>query len=214
MKAVKMKDLKMEIEKRISKKLYTIESSDNKLIEDSAIYFNFKGIKYSLEKLETERGEAEEFYLTWNLGEEKIYFMEKQVNQYDLLSRKEEKERNEFKGIFFAFSDNQLKKGMEKLGLKENDFDKIISVGGSGFVLKGKVQEFEKLFSQSGKMEEMLKEESFLVDAFYSELANHEYAVTWDTYDALEALGMENDKLTDFQKKCLMKAKKRYMKLI
>lgn len=42
--------------------------------------------------------------------------------------------------------DDQFREGMEKIGLTENDTDKIVSTGAGGYVLKSKKEEFYKIF--------------------------------------------------------------------
>jgi hypothetical protein len=58
------------------------------------------------------------------------------MNAYLVLKDKHQKEVNEFP-FFFAFSEEQFNKGMEKFGLKPDETDKICSSGiASGFLLK------------------------------------------------------------------------------
>ena len=53
------------------------------------------------------------------------------MNQYRVLKEKHEKEINNFP-LMFAFSKKQFAEGMQKLGLKETNTDKIISIGVGG----------------------------------------------------------------------------------
>ena len=45
-------------------------------------------------------------------------------NLYQIIKEKHQKEFDEFP-VAFAFSDEQFKEGMKKLGLNENDIDKL-----------------------------------------------------------------------------------------
>ena len=41
------------------------------------------------------------------------------MNKFFVWNRDQEQKLNNFKGIFFAFSDEQFKEGMQKIGLTE-----------------------------------------------------------------------------------------------
>tara|TARA_E500000318_G_C3405500_1_gene151466 strand:+ start:58 stop:471 length:414 start_codon:yes stop_codon:yes gene_type:complete len=115
---------------------------------------------------------------------------------YHQLKAKHQKGYNELseaQGVFYAFSDNQFKEGLQKLGLTEETAkDKLTSIGGGGFMLSDKVQSIvdysEKTYNE---MQEALKGEEFLLEALTYELCNHEYCITGDSRDALQALGLE-----------------------
>ena len=64
-------------------------------------------------------------------------------NKYDELKKQHSKEFNEFP-IFFAFDNEQFKKGMKELGLSEKDEDKIGSIGFGGFIRKTDVEAFNE----------------------------------------------------------------------
>ena len=115
---------------------------------------------------------------------------------YHQLKAKHQKGYNELseaQGVFYAFSDNQLKEGLEKLGLTEETAKgKITSIGGGGFMLSDKVQSMvdygEKTYNE---MQEAYKDDEFLLEALTYELCNHEYCITGDSRDAWKALGLE-----------------------
>ena len=115
---------------------------------------------------------------------------------YHQLKAKHQKDYNELsktQGVFYAFSDNQFKEGLEKLGLTEETAKgKITSIGGGGFMLSDKVQLIvdysEKTYEE---MQEAYKDDEFLLEALTYELCNHEYCITGDSRDALQALGLE-----------------------
>lgn len=120
-----------------------------------------------------------------------------------------QKKINEFP-ILFAFNEEQLEKGKQKLGVKENN--ELISIGNGGFIRKVDKTAFINLSKDSTKeLEEFLSEEDHLFDAFKYELSNHEYCISNDHDSALEALGLSFEELTEEQKKILKRAKRKYL---
>jgi len=114
--------------------------------------------------------------------------------RYTELKNKFQKEISDFQGIFFAFSNDQFKKGMESIGLKEDDIKLIASIGGGGYIMKSKVKAFSALLDlQERRMDELKKDKKRLKEALVYELRNHEYCITYDLTDTLEALGMEKE---------------------
>lgn len=115
------------------------------------------------------------------------------MNRYDELKRKHQEEFGKF-SVAFAFSDEQFKKGLEKLGLTENDTDKITGIGAGGFIKKTDLEayiEMHKRFANELKDEINNKTtgEQFSKDMFESELANNEYGYTRNLDDTLSAIG-------------------------
>lgn len=116
------------------------------------------------------------------------------MNSYRELRNKQSEEFAKFP-IAFAFSDEQVKEGLKKLGLNENDIDKVTGIGAGGFIKKTDVEKYVEL---SKKLHRELKEaiaedktgELFIKDMFDEELANHEYGYTMELDDTLEALGI------------------------
>ena len=80
--------------------------------------------------------------------------------------------------IFWAFNKEQFKEGMAKFGLKESDTDKIYSLGAGGYFPKSKAKEVEDFFN-SDNIEDLMKDYDFAYDAFYCEMANHEYHINY-----------------------------------
>tara|TARA_R100001163_G_scaffold55863_1_gene43436 strand:+ start:136 stop:549 length:414 start_codon:yes stop_codon:yes gene_type:complete len=115
---------------------------------------------------------------------------------YHQLKAKHQKGYNELsqnQGVFYAFSNEQFKQGLQKLGLtEETSKGKLTSIGGGGYMLSNKVQSIvdysEKTYDE---MQKAYKDEKFLLEALTYELCNHEYCITGDARDALEALGLE-----------------------
>ena len=64
------------------------------------------------------------------------------------LKTRHQKEVNEFHGLFFAFSDNQLREGLVRVGLTEKDTDKIVSIGAGGFLRKDVRDSFFDMFDR------------------------------------------------------------------
>jgi hypothetical protein len=135
------------------------------------------------------------------------------TNQYKVLKDKQSKEFNDFP-ISFAFSDKQFKEGMERLGLTENDTDKVYSIGGGGFIRKSDSKKFSEMLNKQDEemriaIEQDTTGEGFIYDMFRYELANHEYGYTFELDDTLRALGLTFEKVESNEKLLngLMKAK-------
>lgn len=138
-------------------------------------------------------------------------------NLYQELKDRQQKEFNSFP-IGFAFNNQQFKDQMERLGLTESDTDKIVSIGGGGFIKKDDVKEFNNLMEKFDKemKTEIDKDKDgmgFIKDMFLYELGNHEYIITGDLFDTLDALNL---KIEDVIKSSKLKnglelAKKEYL---
>lgn len=101
------------------------------------------------------------------------------------------KEFGEFEGIFFAFSNEQLAEGMVKIGLAVDDYKSVISIGAGGYMLRTQISAYKELCARHNQERKDLKrDEAKLVDAIVYELSNHEYCITGDPSDALNALGL------------------------
>ena len=116
------------------------------------------------------------------------------MNAYKVLKEKHQNEFNEFP-MMFAFSNAQFAEGMKKLGLKPNDTDKIYSFGGGGYYRKTDSAALKEILLKHAKemqeaMENDLIGEGFIFDMFNYELANHEYVITYEIEDTLDALGL------------------------
>lgn len=104
------------------------------------------------------------------------------------------KELNEFEGIFFAFTQPQLKKEMQRFGLDPKETSQILSLGAGTFVLKSKRKEFDEMFKRHQREMERIKEnEDLLLEAISYELRNHEYCITHSETEALESLGLTKE---------------------
>ena len=126
------------------------------------------------------------------------------METYIELKRKHAEELNSFEGIFFAFSNEQFKEGMEKIGLKAEDTKAIYSLGAGGYIRKERSKDFSDMFKRHAEERKTRKkEEKYLFDSLVYELKNHEYCITLDTADALNALGYNKE---DIEPKLLKKA--------
>lgn len=104
--------------------------------------------------------------------------------------------------IFWAFSNEQFEKSMEKIGLTVKDTDKICKIPGGGFCRKDDVRLFcDMILRHSKEMEEAVASdttgEGFIFEMFDYELSNHEYSYTWDMEPTFEALGVTKQDLID-----------------
>lgn len=116
---------------------------------------------------------------------------------YQELKKKQEAELNDFP-IIFAFSDDQLYRGMEKLGIDMDDTHLLTSVGGGGYIRKSDVEKFKEMYNRHEReLAEAMADEGFMMDAFAYELANHEFGITYDPSDTLRALNMTFKQLND-----------------
>lgn len=116
-------------------------------------------------------------------------------NAYLALKDRHQEEVNKFP-FFFAFSDRQFEEGMAKFGLKPDETDKIYSFGNTGgFYLRTDGERLCKMVDRYYReMRDAIAAdptgEGFILDMFSYELANHEFIVTGDVEDTLDALGL------------------------
>ena len=116
------------------------------------------------------------------------------MNKYDELINKQQKEFNAFP-MAFAYSQQQFKEGLLKLGLNENDNDKVVAISAGGFIRKNDLEKFRDLTNRLEKeLDDAIKADTtgtgFIYDMFVSELFNHEYAYTYDLEETLSALAL------------------------
>lgn len=136
---------------------------------------------------------------------------------YSTWQKLRQKSYDEFQkgNIFYAYNDEQFNEGMKSVGLNPEDTDKIYRLFPGAYILRSKSKEYHKL---ANKMEAEFKENmqnfDFAKDAFACELADHEYIVTYDFTDALEALGLTLDEVikNPMLSKALTEARDEYIK--
>jgi hypothetical protein len=91
----------------------------------------------------------------------------------------------------FAFNNEQFKEGMEKLGFDVKDTQKVLSIGGGGFIRRSDSDAYSAMFERINAEEtEARKNDDYLFQMFAYELSNHEYCYTWDLTDTLRSLGL------------------------
>jgi len=128
------------------------------------------------------------------------------LETYQALKTRQADEFNNFKGIFFAFSNEQFTKGMKKIGFdNENDLkEKIVSLGAGGYMRKDKREAFRNMCNRHDEEKsQRKKDEKFLIESLVYELRNHEYCITGEIEPALNALGYD---IKDINSKLLSKA--------
>lgn len=134
------------------------------------------------------------------------------MNKYTELKDKITKEVNDFLSnhAFFAFDDKQFEEGMSKLNMTNDNLkDKIVRLPGGGFIRKDKVNDYKQMSqTHDQQLEEAMKDEEFAVSAFDYELGNHEWAITLDPTDAVNALGYTEKDIqeSEYLANCLAKA--------
>lgn len=138
-------------------------------------------------------------------------------NLYQIIKEKHQKEFDEFP-VAFAFSDEQFKEGMKKLGLNENDIDKVYSIGNGGFIKKTDAKAFNEMFKRfDEEMQKAIENDKdgtgFIKDMFYYELGNHEYICTYELDETLDALDLTIEEIEQSEslRKGLQLARKEYL---
>ena len=118
--------------------------------------------------------------------------------------------------MYFAFSDKQFNELMVKLGYNdENVFLKdIMTIGGGSIILKKDKELVMNTFDRIDKeLTENFKNDEFLESVFEYELGNHEYCITYDINETLDALDISYDeyKMSERIQKIAKKAITKYM---
>lgn len=115
------------------------------------------------------------------------------------LKEKQQKEVNEFP-FGFAFDKRQFEKMMQDFGLTTDDTDKIYSIGAGGYIKKSDAPAMDEMFDRH--RQEMKTEiendkdgSGFIYQMFKYELANHEYCVTFDLDETLNALCLTEEEI-------------------
>ena len=129
--------------------------------------------------------------------------IKEKLETYQELKARQQKELNEFEGIFFAFSNKQFAEGMKKVDATDAKAE-IYSLGAGGYIRKDRSKAFNEMFKRHAEEKiQRKKEEKFLFDSLVYELKNHEYCITYDVNDALDALGWD---IKDIDAEILKKA--------
>ncbi len=121
------------------------------------------------------------------------------TNEYVDMKAKHAKNINSLP-MFFAFSQEQFKEGMEKFGLKATDTAQVCRIPAGGIIKKtDKKLVIETFLNHTKEMKEAIDAdktgEGFITEMFKYELINHEYCYTSDPTDTLEALGLTEEEV-------------------
>ena len=117
------------------------------------------------------------------------------MNKYRELTARQEAEANALPWKF-AFSNKQFEEIMSEWGLTVEDTDKIYKLGSTGgFYLKSDSELIKSTLERHHKelqdaIAADLTGEGFIYDMFLYELANHEYCITGDVEETLDAVGL------------------------
>jgi hypothetical protein len=129
------------------------------------------------------------------------------MQTYQQFKTNKSKEWSKLKGIFYAFSDDQFNEGIANIGITKDEVkEKLYNLGGGGYILKSESKDMERMLQNaSDELDAILNDKKQLLDALSYELMNHEYCITYDTSDALDALGLNE---SDIDEDIMRKAKK------
>ena len=139
-------------------------------------------------------------------------------NLYLELKERQQEQFNKFP-MFFAFSKDQLDEGKKKLCVTDNK--ELCRIYGGGFIRKSDKQAFlNMILRQDTELKKAIKNdktgEGFIYDMFLYELANHEYCITYEIDDTLDAVNLTFDEVKSNKalKNGLELAKKNYLESI
>lgn len=117
------------------------------------------------------------------------------MEKYRDLMNRQQKEVNEFP-CFFAFDYEQFAEGMRSLGLAPSETYKIYEIGFGGFIRKTDHKAFHEMLDRhSQELKDAMKDADFAYDAFRTELADHEFCITHDYTDTLDALELTGNQV-------------------
>ena len=112
------------------------------------------------------------------------------MNKYTSLKSKHQKEVNAFP-FGFAFNKDQFDEMMAKWGFKPTQRSNVMYLEAGCFIRKSDYKSMQEMFSRhEAERKEAMKDDDYLFEMFNYELANHEYCITYDLTDTLEALGL------------------------
>lgn len=103
---------------------------------------------------------------------------------------------------------------MAKWNLKETDTDKICSLGCGVFIRKSDVPAWHEMCDRhEAERKEAMQDDEYIYQMFRYELANHEYCITYDLEDTLNALDLTYEEVVANKRlhEALKKAKEDYL---
>lgn len=121
------------------------------------------------------------------------------METYQEMERRHQQEVNQFP-FMFAFSNEQFDAGMRKLGLHPNQTDQISSIGGGGFIRKSDSKAMHEMFARHKQEREAAiaadqDGTGYAYRMFLYQLGNHEYCITQDLEETLEACNLTVDEV-------------------
>lgn len=140
------------------------------------------------------------------------------MNTYQILKDKQQAEFNKFP-LRAAFSQKQFEEMMNKWNLTVDDTDKICSIGFGCYIRKDDKDAYLKMVKKhkQERLDAVANDKTgngYIKDMFLYELANHEYCITYDLEDTLDALCLTVEQVNADKRLLngLNKAIKQYLK--
>jgi hypothetical protein len=127
------------------------------------------------------------------------------------LQEKKRKLVNDFP-MAFAFSNEQFEEAKVKLGVTDNS--ELLSTSAGGFIRKTDQIAYTELFQMINTQDtEAMKDDDYMYQGFLSELANHEFCITYDPTDTLKCFGLTVSELNEDERLLTIfkKAKDQYL---
>ncbi|SHI61086.1 hypothetical protein SAMN02745671_01139 [Anaerovibrio lipolyticus DSM 3074] len=112
---------------------------------------------------------------------------------YKQMKDRHRKEISEFP-CFFAFTQKQFEKGMKELGVENKD---ELRGGFCGMVYRASDEDrlVAMLTGHAKEVKDGYKDDDFLYSAFRYEMENHEFCITHEPEDTLDALGLSRSEV-------------------
>ena len=139
------------------------------------------------------------------------------MESYEAMQKRHQQEVNAFP-MKWAFNNQQLEQGMRELGLNPSQTNEIVGIGGGGFIRRSDRQAFIDMFKrqnaeQKAALAAQKTGDEYAYQMFLHELGNHEYVITGDLSDTLDACGLSVEQINNDPKlrKALARAIKDYM---
>ncbi len=122
--------------------------------------------------------------------------------KYAELKDRQQKEFNTFP-IGFAFSKEQFTEEMERLGV--TDKNDLLGIGGGGFIRAADKNAYIEMCARfTDEVNEEISADptgaGFVADMFETELSNHEYIITGDLSETLDACGLTEKEVMETPK--------------
>ena len=139
------------------------------------------------------------------------------MESYEAMQKRHQQEVNAFP-MKWAFNNQQLEQGMRELGLNPSQTNEIVGIGGGGFIRRSDRQAFIDMFKrqnaeQKAALAAQKTGDEYAYQMFLHELGNHEYVITGDLSDTLDACGLSAEQINNDPKlrRALARAIKDYM---